>query len=290
MILLNSQPIRSRQPLIACCRGLPKLEVRPRKAKGGPFGPPIISCPRGVWANPVTVSLSTLELNARRHIWMQAIFDGNDFLVNALAGTISKPRLKRYMYASGGDKIKALDLYHWNIELSKAMYFPVQVWEISLRNRLNSYLSKRFGANWPYDPIAMRQMTKNDLVKLDKAKGRQQRSRRVRQAPTPTIVADLSAGFWVSLLSDSYEVSLSWPTNIGRVFPYDAALDRATAHQICTALLDVRNRIAHHEAIYSLPLADRRSEAERLVVAMCPGASAHLGGKCSLVGAIAAKP
>lgn len=112
----------------------------------------------------------------------------------------------------------------------------------------------------------------------------------MRQAPTPTIVADLSAGFWVSLLSDSYEVSLSWPVNIGRVFPYDATLDRAAAHQISVALLDVRNRIAHHEAIYSRPLAALRTDAERLITAMCPGSTAYLGGKCSLAGALAAKP
>ncbi len=222
---------------------------------------------------------------------MQAIFKENEALANALGGTLSKPRLKRYIFQTGGDKVKALELYHWNIELSQAMYFPIQTWEISLRNRLNSYLVKRYGADWPYDTsVCVRQLTSNDKDKLEKAKRRQQKARRMRQAPTSTIVADLSAGFWVSLLSDSYDVSLSWPTNIGRVFPYEAGLTRASAHQLSTSLLDVRNRIAHHEAIYHLPLDVRRADAERLIKAMCPGAALYLTGKCLLAKTLAAKP
>ena len=221
---------------------------------------------------------------------MQAIFSGREALAGALASTISKPRFKRYMYASGGDKMKALAFYQWNIELAQAMYFPINVWEIALRNRLNTFLTRRYGVDWPYSVTLIRDLTVPDRLKLAKARDRQERARGKIPAATPAIVADLSAGFWVSLLSASYEVPFSWTTTIGRVFPYDAALDRATAHQQCSALLIARNRIAHHEAIFQMPLAALKADAEALVNAMCPGAKTHLDGKCTLSAALARSP
>jgi hypothetical protein len=222
---------------------------------------------------------------------MQGIFAGKEALAGSLASTISKARLKRYTDLSKGNITSALSLYHWNTELSQAMYLPVQIWEVALRNRINTFLERRYGADWPYDiRVAVRQLTVADQEKLEAAKGRQQRKRRVRHAPTGAIVADLSAGFWVSLLSDSYEISYGWRTAIGRVFAYDATLDRPTAHKLCGSLLDVRNRIAHHEPIYHLALSEHRADAERLIKGLCTGAHLYLAGKCELAEALARKP
>jgi hypothetical protein len=222
---------------------------------------------------------------------MQGIFAGKEALANVLAATISKPRLKRYMISAGDNRLAALSLYHWNTELSRAMYLPIQIWEVALRNRLNTFLERRYGADWPYDDkVAVRQLTDPDKEKILSARYRQQKKRRLKYAPTSAIVADLSAGFWVSLLSDSYEIPYGWKTAIGRVFAYDAALDRSTAHGLCVRMLDIRNRIAHHEAIYEMPLTDYRADAERLVKAMCQGSHLYLAGKCELAAAIAKKP
>lgn len=171
------------------------------------------------------------------------------------------------------------------------MYLTVQVWEITLRNRLNTILQRRYGEDWPYDElVAVRQLTDSDVDKLRAAITRQKKNRQMRRPPTGAIVADLSAGFWVSLLSDSYEVPLGWSTYIGRVFAYDAAMDRATAHALCVRILDVRNRIAHHEPIYHLPLSDLQADAARLINGMCRGSSLYLAGKCELAAALANRP
>jgi hypothetical protein len=171
------------------------------------------------------------------------------------------------------------------------MYLPIQIWEITLRNRLNVFLERRYGADWPYDTkVAVRQLTAWDAEKLEAAKKRQQKNRRMKWPPTGAIVADLSAGFWVSLLSGAYEVPYGWNTSIGRLFAHDAGLDRATAHGLCVRLLDIRNRVAHHEAIYHLPLQDLRLDAERLVKGLCPGSHRYLVGKCTLADALGRKP
>lgn len=222
---------------------------------------------------------------------MQGIFAGKEALANALASTLSKPRMSRYLSAANGDRMAALSLYHWNTELSQAMYLPVQIWEIALRNRLNTFLQRKYGEDWPYDTkVAVRQLTAADADKLDAAIRRQQKKRRRKYVPTGAIVADLSAGFWVSLLSDSYEIPYGWKTGISRVFAYGGPMDRATAHGLCVRMLDIRNRVAHHEAIYDMPLADYRADAERLIKALCQGSDLYLAGKCELAAALAKRP
>ena len=98
---------------------------------------------------------------------------------------------------------------------------------------------------------------------------------------TNQIVADLSAGFWVSMLTKSYEISFAWRHNLERVFPNDASLDLQQAADMCKGILDLRNRIAHHEPILHLPLLERRQSVELLVSAMCPAHAAYLTEACT---------
>ena len=71
---------------------------------------------------------------------------------------------------------------------------------------------------------------------------------------TDAIVADLSAGFWGSLLTRRYDVRFTWRYNLGRIFPNAAGLTRGAVWPICDGLLDLRNRVAHHKPIFHLPL------------------------------------
>jgi hypothetical protein len=74
------------------------------------------------------------------------------------------------LIAAKGNKITALSMYHWNTELSQAMYLSVQIWEVALRNRLNTFLERKYGAEWPYDmKVAVRQLTTWDAEKLESA-------------------------------------------------------------------------------------------------------------------------
>lgn len=93
-------------------------------------------------------------------------------------------------------------------------------------------------------------------------------------APLPAIISDLSAGFWVSQLSKSYEIAHVWRKNLLPVFPNDSSLDRPKAWAICDDMLALRNRIAHHEPIFHLPLDQRYEDLGRIVAALCPGTSA----------------
>jgi hypothetical protein len=104
------------------------------------------------------------------------------------------------------------------------------------------------------------------------------------------IVADLSAGFWVSQLSGSYEVPYSWRYNLGRVFPHDKALEIKTAWTLCDGLLTLRNRVAHHEPIFHLPLDERHRDLQRMVAAMCRATYAFAEATCSFRAVWGARP
>lgn len=213
---------------------------------------------------------------------MQAIFSGKDAQARALIGTISEARFARYLADSNGDQMAALELYHWNSKLSQCLYLPVQIWEVSLRNKLNVFLGRKYSnPNWMYDNNrAVRQLTNSDKKRLEKAVDRQKRDRSLSKPTPDMIVADLSAGFWVSQLTQSYETPYAWRYNLTRVFPHDGSLTRDTVSTMCDRILNVRNRIAHHEPIYHLPLSDVRDDLDQLIAAMCPGADMYAGGMC----------
>jgi hypothetical protein len=221
---------------------------------------------------------------------MQAIFEGNEHLIGALRGTISEARFARYLQDSNGDQRLGLQLYHWNSSLSQCLYFSVQVWEVALRNKLNVFLCRKYNGVWPYDQRALRQLTRSDKDRLSKTIERQKQERKIHRPTADMVVADLSAGFWVSLLTQSYDVPFAWRYNLTRVLPHNSRLTRDAVSVMCDRILVVRNRIAHHEPIYHLPLDDIRADLATLVAAMCPGADAYATGMCDFGSIWDAKP
>lgn len=213
---------------------------------------------------------------------MQAIFLEDEQRVNEFVSTISKPRLSKYLKHASGNTKEALQLYHWNSQLSQSLYLPLQSWDIALRNRLNQFLLWKYGPTWTTDPRARGAFTKNERRKLDETVERQ----RMNRGSTPTldqVVADLSAGFWVALLARAYEVPFAWRYNLTRrVFSHGDEMARPIIAQICSRLLDLRNRVAHHEPIFHLALDQRRQELD-IVFALCASTHNYMASACSFV-------
>jgi hypothetical protein len=155
---------------------------------------------------------------------------------------------------------------------------------------MNTFLCWKFNQNWPFDTQrALRQLTKNDQRKVFESIDRQKQLRNIKTVPTDAIVSDLSAGFWVSLLNKSYDIPFSWRYNLGRIFPNEKSITRETASELCDNMLYLRNRVAHHEAIYHLPLDDRRGEMDRLLRAMSPVAHQYVNETCTFAAVWAAR-
>lgn len=219
--------------------------------------------------------------------------------VKALRTWLGEARFARYLSASSGDETAAMALYLWNAKAAQAFYLPIQIWEIGLRNQMNLFLSWKYGGAWPHDEKrAVRQLQGNDRSRLIEARERQGRNRGVSQASTDSIVADLSAGFWVGLLARGYEVPLQWRNNLSRVFPQappewrnkPTGWNAAAAHKSCEEILNLRNRVAHHEPIYHLNLDDLHNRLELVIGAMNSSSFSYLADHCTVPEVLRARP
>jgi hypothetical protein len=158
---------------------------------------------------------------------------------------VSADRLSPYLAATNNDLETAIDLYCWNASLSSALHGPLGVLEVALRNTFDRQLSATFGVLWHDDHV---------FLSLDNYFGRaiadakSKITKRGKAVIPPRIIAGLSLGFWVNLARPRYVTSL-WGPSLSRSFP--AGVRRATVSGILDPLLKFRNRVAHHEPIFS---------------------------------------
>lgn len=187
-------------------------------------------------------------------------------IINELENSISSDRLSTYMMETLGDKIKAFQLYVWNTDISAAMYGPLQALEITLRNSINTKLSNTYGNNWfnnssiGFGPDALKKIreTKNRV------------SQRKSNYSPSDIVADLSMGFWVSLISGKHNYhNTLWIPLLHKAFP-NANTTRRPIHFKINQLLLLRNRIAHHENIFKRHLQADYDSILEAIGWMCP--------------------
>ena len=66
----------------------------------------------------------------------------------SLEDALSHERFGRYMAWAGGDRDRALELYALNIRVSEALYPPLQMLEVVLRNRIHTVLSEARQPAW----------------------------------------------------------------------------------------------------------------------------------------------
>ena len=71
-----------------------------------------------------------------------------DALNHDLMKVLSTERFNRYSQWAEGDKTQALRLYALNTALSEALYTPLQMLEIALRNRIHTILSEAYSPDW----------------------------------------------------------------------------------------------------------------------------------------------
>jgi hypothetical protein len=169
---------------------------------------------------------------------------------------LSTDRLSTYMRLASGDRHLALRLHAWNTQLAEALFGPIQILEIALRNSIHESLSTGLGPNW-YDYCAL---SETELAMLAEAK----RSLTELRKPVspPRVVAGLSFGFWMSLLAAHHENDL-WRPYLCHCFPHGPKpLRRKQIHGPMHQIRLLRNRIAHHEPLLRRPSAHTNLEQD----------------------------
>jgi len=192
-----------------------------------------------------------------------------------LENAFSLERFQRYIDWSAGDREYAFELYALNSQLSEALYTPLQILEIVLRNQLHDVLSRAFGECWFDQPQFLQQdYQKAHLLKIKNSLIEN------RKSVTPgKIIAALTFGFWTGLLASEYESLWQQTTHAIAQQGNGKYLTRKSFSKPLMHIRVLRNRIAHHEPIIhwsSLP--EHYQRTMRLTKWLCPAAhdwSAH---------------
>lgn len=196
-------------------------------------------------------------------------FNYDEETINALEATLSVERLSSYLRQSKGNKELALKLYLWNVALSESLYGPLQILEVTMRNSINRELTSKYGDEWyKNQKPALFQEQQHDRIinainSFDKT----------RPITLSDVVASVSFGFWTDILYFKVYDNL-WNGCLHRAFPHRAkGTRRSTIGPIVDSLKTLRNRIAHHEPIWSHPLDKQHQRVLDIISWSCPVAA-----------------
>jgi hypothetical protein len=161
---------------------------------------------------------------------------------------LSEARLEAYRAHPAEPLEAVLGRYRWNAALSMALYPALGLLEVTLRNTLHRAIAGEYGTETWYDLIPTKLASweqKSIVFAKDELRKKQKPDEPGR------VVAELSLGFWVSLLGTDYEQQL-WPKLLKTAFPYlpRSRRTRATVAGRFQEIRRLRNRVSHHEPIY----------------------------------------
>jgi hypothetical protein len=168
---------------------------------------------------------------------------------------LSPVRFRAYREAAGGDHQRAVALYNWNAEISAAFLEILYHLEVLLRNVIDRQfppaqsddcLSICVHDTWLCDPAILsdesRSKVNDGIARLVQEGKRPSRGR---------VIASMTFGFWAALFSGRYENL--WRGTLVQAFPNGNGR-RRQIQDLALSIQGFRNRVAHHEAIFSLDL------------------------------------
>lgn len=186
----------------------------------------------------------------------------------------------------------AVKLYAWNAHVAGTLLTPLHICEVAIRNAVSAALTAVYGPHWPWD--------KNFENSLPIAKGPvyQQRqdliNTRTRFRTTDRVVVELKFVFWEKMFTSRHDQRI-WNNHLFTLFPNLDQTKTVSVHRLrlatdLEAIRLLRNRIAHHEPIFSRNLTAEFSKMHELVEARCQVSAAWMMGEQMALAAIQTKP
>lgn len=200
----------------------------------------------------------------------------NEAINASLLTTVSKERLTKYLEATSDDLPRALTLYEVNMRQSEAFYTPLQIVEVSLRNALHRSLSTYCETEFWFHDSSL-SLNKQSSQKITDAMN--YLKQRKQEFPAGAVVAELKFSFWVGLLGPGYDATV-WRDCLYRAFKTKMARDKV--HGRFNAIRRFRNRVAHHEPIFTVDLSAQHAEILEATDWICPD-TASWATHCSRV-------
>lgn len=177
--------------------------------------------------------------------------------IDAIRFSLSHARIATFENAvvlAGCDDPAALGLYAWNASVSGALFGPLQVCEVVLRNAVSDALSKVYGESWPWNATFEGSLPLQRKIELNNSLNKNGIN------TTGKLIPELSFFFWQSMFTARHD-SRIWIPHMDAVLPnLDKSLSiqakRLHVYNELDQIRVLRNRIAHHEPIFSRNLLD----------------------------------
>lgn len=171
----------------------------------------------------------------------------------------------------------ALALYAWNAKVSAAMLAPLHICEVVIRNAVSDAISAVYGPQWPWSTVFEQSLP----TPFNAFNARRELMRaRDGQPSTGKVIAELNMMFWQKMFTGRFDNRI-WNANLLLVMPHlDAAKSvstlRSMIHGDLEQLRGLRNRIAHHEPIFTRVLNDDLTKINHLIAFRCPVTAAWM--------------
>lgn len=168
---------------------------------------------------------------------------------------LSEQRFATYLKHSENDKASALRLYQWNLELSSALLIPLHLFEISIRNAVVDILDEVHTSNWPWTEGFIRSLPNPKKGANQYNPSHNLRAVAAKQPTSGKVVAELNFIFWEKMFTARHDCKL-WNQHLLKAFPCapefeDVEKMRKRLHKDISDIRALRNRIAHHEPIFT---------------------------------------
>lgn len=163
----------------------------------------------------------------------------------SLKKSISEERLAVYK-ADGADEETAIARYIYNIELCKAFYPLINIFEVTLRNSMDNALVDFFN-NAEWNNVIPLLSTELSMISDANLKIK----RNGKKYSHGRLVAELTLGFWVALMGRKYN-NQSFQYAIIKKCLHKCPANQKNSSAVQKNLAEIRylrNRIAHHERI-----------------------------------------
>ena len=213
--------------------------------------------------------------------------------IRDLPQIISAPRFATYLQAAGNHKEQALVLYEWNLLLSAAFIVPLHICEVAVRNGIAEAIEKVHGATWPWSNGFLRSLPRPKRA-IDYNPEKDLRSVASREPTAGKVIAELKFAFWEHLFTAGQDCRI-WNAYFRIYFPgtpseLTIALARERAYNALKAIRLLRNRIAHHEPIFTRNVSDEYNRIHEMIHWRSPAAAAWMTRKQGVTVLIAQKP
>lgn len=157
--------------------------------------------------------------------------------------------IKKYITQSRLSAYSDMEEYKQNLLVSKSMYIPLSILEVSIRNVVDNHFSHFYGNGWLINEAAFLQ--RDAIRKITQAKERIQE--REESLTREKLVAELPFGFWTSLFQQPYDKNLRF-SNLRQIFSNlpkqeEKIVDRKYLSSQLNLIRAFRNRISHHEKV-----------------------------------------